>query len=100
MKILCFVISFMAFVSTHDAFAQYPNRPIRFAVPAPPGGTADGVARVVSQHMTQAMGQQWLVDNRPGAEPQTSTPEELAAHTKEQYQAWARVIRETGIPQE
>jgi tripartite-type tricarboxylate transporter receptor subunit TctC len=37
---------------------------------------------------------------RQGAEPQTSTPAELAAHTKEQYQAWSRVIRETGIPQE
>lgn len=50
------------------AHAQYPNRPIRFIVPFPPGGTADAVARVLSQHLTQAMGQQWLVDNRPGAD--------------------------------
>lgn len=48
--------------------AQYPNRPIRFIVSFPPGGTADVVARIVGQHMTQAMGQQWLIDNRPGAD--------------------------------
>jgi tripartite-type tricarboxylate transporter receptor subunit TctC len=50
------------------AQAQYPSRPIRFIVPFPPGGTADSVARVVGLHMTQAMGQQWLIDNRPGAD--------------------------------
>lgn len=52
------------------AFAQapYPNRPIRYIVPFPPGGSADGVARIMSQQLTQAMGQQWLVDNRPGAD--------------------------------
>jgi tripartite-type tricarboxylate transporter receptor subunit TctC len=37
---------------------------------------------------------------RQGVEVQISTPAELAAHTREQYQAWTRVIRETNIPQE
>jgi len=37
---------------------------------------------------------------RQGVEGQTSTPAELTAHTREQFQAWARVIRETGIPQD
>jgi tripartite-type tricarboxylate transporter receptor subunit TctC len=46
----------------------YPSRPIRFVVPFPPGGSADGIARIISQHMTLSMGQQWLVDNRPGAD--------------------------------
>jgi len=61
-------ILLLSFVMPHAAHAQYPNRPIRFIVPFPPGGTADAVARVLSQHLTQAMGQQWLVDNRPGAD--------------------------------
>ncbi|MBM3344691.1 MAG: tripartite tricarboxylate transporter substrate binding protein [Betaproteobacteria bacterium] len=51
-----------------SSYAQYPNRPVRFIVPFPPGGTADGVARIIAQQLTQTMGQQWLVDNRGGAD--------------------------------
>jgi tripartite-type tricarboxylate transporter receptor subunit TctC len=53
---------------TANSQQDYPSRPIRFIVPFPPGGSADSVARIMSQQLTQAMGQQWLVDNRPGAD--------------------------------
>jgi tripartite-type tricarboxylate transporter receptor subunit TctC len=68
MKMICLAVALWVLGAAQDAHAQYPNRSIRFIVPFPPGGTADAVARIVSLHLTQAMGQQWLVDNRPGAD--------------------------------
>jgi len=45
----------------------YPARPIRFLVPFGPGGVGDITARVVAQKMSVSMGQQVIIDNRPGA---------------------------------
>ena len=51
-----------------DAVSQsYPARPVRLIVPFSPGGAADVPVRVLSQRMSEALGQQIIVDNRPGA---------------------------------
>ena len=51
-----------------SAFAQgYPAKPAKVIVPYPPGGPTDIVARVVSQKLSEQMGQQFIVENRPGA---------------------------------
>jgi tripartite-type tricarboxylate transporter receptor subunit TctC len=46
---------------------QYPVKPVRVVIPWPPGGSNDMVGRVVVQKMSEAMGQQFVVDNRAGA---------------------------------
>jgi tripartite-type tricarboxylate transporter receptor subunit TctC len=47
--------------------AQYPTKPVRIVVPYPPGGTVDVVARNLAQQLTVQTGQQFLVDNKAGA---------------------------------
>ncbi len=59
----------LAAAGSTAALAQpaYPTRAIRMVVPFPPGGTTDILARVAGQKITEATGQQVIVDNRPGA---------------------------------
>jgi tripartite-type tricarboxylate transporter receptor subunit TctC len=50
------------------AHAQtYPTKPVRVIVPFSPGGISDVLSRVMAQHLTSSMGQQFVVENRPGA---------------------------------
>ena len=50
-----------------QALASYPDKPIRVVVGFTPGGTTDTVARIVSQAMSERLGQPIVVENRPGA---------------------------------
>lgn len=57
----------LAAVTSLGAAQDYPTRPIRMLIPFPPGGGADIAGRVVGQKLTERLGAQVVVDNRPGA---------------------------------
>lgn len=50
-----------------SAQSPYPSKPIHLAVPFPPGGVSDAAARLVADALSKQMGQQVVVDNKPGA---------------------------------
>src|ERR671934_1565851 len=49
------------------AWAQaYPTRPVRLIAPFAAGGTSDTIARLIGQWLSERLGQQFIIDNRPG----------------------------------
>ncbi len=68
------VALFAATIGNDSAAQSYPTRPIRMIVGFSPGGGTDIVARVIAPKLSQRLGQQIVIDNRPGA---TGT---IAAH--------------------
>lgn len=66
-KYLISALAIIGFASPVAAQSSYPDRPVKLIVPFGPGGFTDVVARILGQKLSVAMGQQFVIENKPGA---------------------------------
>ncbi|MBU3575111.1 tripartite tricarboxylate transporter substrate binding protein [Polynucleobacter sp. UK-Mo-2m-Kol15] len=66
-KYLMSALAIIGFAAPVAAQSNYPDRPVKLIVPFGPGGFTDVVARILGQKLSVAMGQQFVIENKPGA---------------------------------
>jgi tripartite-type tricarboxylate transporter receptor subunit TctC len=64
--LVAIIISALAGLGSTFAL-DYPTRPVRFVVAYPPGGATDILARLIAQRLSEKLGQQFVIENKPGA---------------------------------
>jgi tripartite-type tricarboxylate transporter receptor subunit TctC len=60
------VAALLFFLATSASAVDYPTRTVKWIVPYPPGGTTDVLARIMAQWLSEKLGQQFVIENKPG----------------------------------
>ena len=79
-KLLCALACTLTALASSAPAADYPTRPVRLLVPFPPGGGTDFLARTIGQKLGERLGQQFVLDNRPGGGGITATETAMRAN--------------------
>jgi tripartite-type tricarboxylate transporter receptor subunit TctC len=66
-RVTAIALALFTGIASANAQSDYPTRPVHVIVPSAPGGGTDTSARVIADHLSRAMGQQFVIENRPGA---------------------------------
>jgi tripartite-type tricarboxylate transporter receptor subunit TctC len=66
-SVIAAAIACLSSFAFETAAQSYPTRPVRIVIPWPAGGITDVIGRAVAQHYSEALGQPFVIDNRPGA---------------------------------
>ena len=64
---LLLILGFFAVFGSAAHAADWPTKPVRILVSFPPGGSSDLVARLLGKHLSDKFGEQFVVENKPGA---------------------------------
>ena len=79
----------------------YPVRPIRLVIPFPPGGSNDIVGRVLAAQLTERLGKQVVVDNRPRAGGSIGTdPGRFGSFIVSEIAKWGGPVKQIGVKAE
>jgi tripartite-type tricarboxylate transporter receptor subunit TctC len=73
----------------------YPTRPVRWNVGVAPGGTLDILARLMGQRLTEQLGQQFIIENRPGGGTNIATETVVRAPADAIRSSW--LLRRTRL---
>jgi tripartite-type tricarboxylate transporter receptor subunit TctC len=66
-RLLALAVAAFGLLCSAPRAQDYPTKPVRWVVPYPPGGSTDLLARLIGQYLSEHLGQQFVIDNRPGA---------------------------------